>query len=143
MDLSALIAAAMVARGFADHYRSFNVGCAGFSHSSGIALLGANSKPKPDAVPVCAEMKVMTAAARLGVTLDHIVVVGRLRAEDTTATLHCCGERCRPLMRGFLRQGKGVILPETKIICVHPDTRAIQTFTVVSLMEAHGENLDS
>lgn len=133
------VAPATEARNGANHYNGFKVGALGYG--GGRIFEGANTKPTADAAPDCAEMKIMRAAAEAGVILDGMVVVGQPRKEDTTPTLHCCGERCRPLMRGYIREGK-VLRPDTRITCVNVLTSAVEEFTVESMHAAHGESLD-
>ncbi len=105
-------------------------------------FFGANIKPTPDAKPICAEELVMLQAMEAGVVLEVMVVTGLPRKEDTTPTLHCCGERCRPRMRMRTREGKA-IKPDTHLTFVNPVTHAVEEFTVESLMRAHGESLDN
>ena len=138
--IAALLPLARDARENGRHYNGFKVGCLGYG-PNGEIFLGANFKPTQDAEPLCSEEQVMLQAAEAGVILRGLIVVGQPRVEDTTRTLHCCGERCRPAMRRRMRLG-AVVEPETRIVCVNSITGAIEEFTVLSLHEAHGETLD-
>jgi hypothetical protein len=92
--------------------------------------------------PTCAEEQVMLQAIEAGVILQLLIVVGQPREEDTTPTLHCCGERCRPRMKLRAKEGRAVSR-KTKILCVHsanPDVR--EEFTLESLFAAHDESFD-
>jgi cytidine deaminase len=140
-DIAAkLVAPAMQARENGRHYSGFKVGCMGCG-SGGEIFHGANLKLTKESSPVCAEEFVMQQAEEAGVLLDVMVVTGRPRDEDTTPTLHCCGERCRPAMRRRIREGRA-IKPDTHLTFVNSETGHIEEFTIESLMQAHGESLD-
>src|SRR5438105_3445589 len=109
------------------HYDRFKVGAIGcvapnIPEAGGVTPLmmfeGANTKERPEDQPDCAEMKVMREADRNGVVLDVIIVVGVPRKEDTTPTLHPCGERCQPMMWKYL-QSRKVVRSTTHITCVN------------------------
>lgn len=127
------------AREFARHYGDFKVGCVGWAQ--GKIFMGANYKPTQDAEPTCAEEQVMLQVIELGLVLDGMVIVGQPRKEDTTPTLHCCGERCRPRMRNRIREGTAV-RPDTQLICVNAITGVREEFTVETLHQFHNESLD-
>ena len=134
-----LLQKAHAVRDRAEHYGGFNVGCIGYysdpsSEGTRIVIEGANTKYRPTDRPDCAEMKVMRDAEERGVVLEGMVIVGVPRKEDTTKTLHPCGERCRPLMERYLKKSTAVSA-STHITCVNALNGDVEEFTVKELLE--------
>ncbi len=127
------------------HYDGFLVGAVGIGlkPSAGrkngytwCAYADHNTKPHQKDTKYCGEMRVMrTADEEECICFVGIVVVGNLRKEDKTRTLHPC-EACRALMR---RKYRFLFHPTTIVLTATPGAKIREVHTVEALMNAHLE----